>query len=167
MLPYKVIEIFTSEDTRWHGTPIQQAIVQYVRDQKIAARCQVIRGADGCYESGEMATQRLEILSYNMPLHILIVAPAAECDQLLPNIMDMVTDGIVSTRMMDVICHKTKTLLMPSHIRVRDIMTPSPQKVLKTTSACEVVRVLLSSIFPAYRWWMPTAVRWASSPREI
>lgn len=147
MLPYKVIEIFTSEEARWRGTSINQAILQYVRDLKIAARCQVIRGTDGCYESGEVATQRLEILSYNMPLHITIVAPALECDRLLPKIEEMVTDGIVAVRNMEVVSHKTRKVLMHSHIRVRDVMTPSPEKVLRSTPLDDVVRMLLSSIF--------------------
>jgi PII-like signaling protein len=73
MLQYKVIEIFTNEEARWQGQPLYSAVVQHVSDLKIAARCMVTRGIEGSYESGEIATGRLEVLSYNMPVRITIV----------------------------------------------------------------------------------------------
>jgi len=129
MLQYKVIEIFTSEKVRWKGRPLNEAIVQYVHDLKIAARCLVTRAIDGCYESGEVATGRLEILSYNMPLRIAIVLPAAEIERVLPEVEAMVTDGIVAVHHLDVVSHKTRKQLVPKQIKVRDIMTPDPRKV--------------------------------------
>lgn len=147
MLQYKVIEIFTSEKTRWKGRPLDEAIVQYVHDLKIAARCLVTRAIDGCYESGEVATGRLEILSYNMPLRIAIVLPASEIERVLPEVEAMVTDGIVAVHHLDVVSHKTRKQLVPKQIKVRNIMTPDPRKVSLTTPLDQVVRQLLSSIF--------------------
>jgi CBS domain-containing protein len=147
MLKYKVIEIFTSEEARWQGRPLIETIVQCVRDMKIAARCLVTRAIEGCYENGEMATGRLEILSYNMPLRIVIVMPAFEFDRILPKIEEMVTDGIVAVQNLEVVSHKTRRSLIPRHARVRDIMSPSPKKVKTSTPLSEVVRLLLSSVF--------------------
>ena len=70
MLNYKAIEIFTNEDARYRGKLIADAVIDYIRDQKIAARCIVTRGIAGCYESGEVSTSRLEVLSYNLPIRI-------------------------------------------------------------------------------------------------
>jgi CBS domain-containing protein len=147
MLQYKVIEIFTSEKTRWKGRPLDEAIVQYVHDLKIAARCLVTRAIDGCYESGEVATGRLEILSYNMPLRIAIVLPASEIERVLPEVEAMVTEGIVAVHHLDVVSHKTRKQLIPKQIKVRNIMTPDPRKVSLATPLDQVVRQLLSSIF--------------------
>jgi CBS domain-containing protein len=147
MLQYKVIEIFTSEKVRWKGRPLNEAVVQYVHDLKIAARCLVTRAIEGCYESGEVATGRLEILSYNMPLRIAIVLPASEIERVLPEVEAMVTDGIVAVHHLDVVSHKTRKQLVPKQIKVRDIMTPDPRKVSLTTPLDRVVRLLLSSIF--------------------
>lgn len=147
MLQYKVIEIFTSEKVRWNGRPLNEAVVQYVHDLKIAARCLVTRAVDGCYESGEVATGRLEVLSYNMPLRIAIVLPAAEIERVLPEVEAMVEDGIVAVHHLDVVSHKTRKQLVPRQIKVRDIMTPDPRKVSLTTPLDQVVRLLLSSIF--------------------
>jgi CBS domain-containing protein len=147
MLKYQVIEIFTSEEARWRGKPISDAVIQYVRDRKIAARCIVTRGTDGCYESGEIATARLEVLSFNMPLHITIVLPLAEVDGFLPGLIAMVADGIVGTHDLEVVSHKTRTCLIPRQFRVRDAMTVDPQRVEPATPLHEVVQLLLSSVF--------------------
>jgi CBS domain-containing protein len=147
MLPYKVIEIFTSEKARWKGRPLNEAIVQYVHDLKIAARCLVTRAIGGCYESGEIATGRLEVLSYNMPLRIAIVLPASDLGQVLPEVEAMVTDGLVAVHSLDVVSHKARKELVPQQIKVRDIMTADPRKVFLKTPLDQVVRLLLSSIF--------------------
>jgi CBS domain-containing protein len=147
MQQYKVIEIFTSEEARWHGERLHAAVVQLVHDLKIAARCLVTKGIEGAYESGEIATGRLEVLAYNLPVRITIVAPASESELILAKAEEMVTDGIVVVQDVQVISHKTRGLLIPKHTRVRDIMTPSPRMVTLDTSLAEVARLLLSSTF--------------------
>jgi CBS domain-containing protein len=147
MQQYKVIEIFTSEEVRWQGSPVYDAIVQFVHDLKIAARCMVTRGIEGAYESGEIATGRLEVLSYNMPVRITIVVPAVEAERILSRAEQMVSDGIVAVHDLNVIAHKTHGLLIPKDTRVRDLMTPAPKKVSLDTSLAEVARLLLSSTF--------------------
>jgi CBS domain-containing protein len=147
MQQYKIIEIFTSEQVRWQGNSLSDAIVQFVHDLKIAARCMVTRGIEGSYESGEIATGRLEVLSYNMPVRITIVVPAFESGRVLPRLEAMVSDGIVAVHDLNVISHKTHGLLIPKHTRVRDIMTAAPKKVSLDTSLAEVARLLLSSTF--------------------
>lgn len=147
MVQYKKIEIFTSEQARWEGRPLHDAVIQFVHDLKIAARCLVTRGIEGSYETGEIATGRLEVLSYNMPLRITIIAPAVEADKIVSQVEVMVTDGIVAWEDVNVISHKTHGLLIPKDTRVRDIMTLHPRKVNPETSLDEVARLLLSSTF--------------------
>ena len=147
MLPYKVIEIFTSEKARFKGRPLHEAVVQYVRDLKIAARCLVTRAIEGCYESGEVATGRLEVLSYDMPLRIAIVLPASEIERVLPEVEAMVEEGIVAVHHLDVVAHKTRKQILPRQIRVREIMTPDPRQVSRDTPLDQVVRLLLPAIF--------------------
>jgi len=146
-LNYRVIEIFTSEDARCGGTALYRAVVHKVSSFRIAARCVVTRGIAGSYESGEVATQAIEVLSYNMPLKIEIILPAAELSRVLPEIEAMVTDGMVVVEEMDIRCHRTKKRLIPRQVRVRDTMTGSPQSVSPETPATEVVHILRSARF--------------------
>ncbi len=107
----------------------------------------VTRGMAGCYESGELASRNILTISYNLPVKVEIILPAAEADRLRPEIEAMVTDGIVSVREMTVHSYRTRKHLIPRQIKVRDIMTPDPRRVATDTSASEVVRILLSASF--------------------
>ena len=147
MLKYKIIEIFTGEEVKCQGRPLASAIVTFVNSLKVPARTIVTRGIEGSYESGEVATGRLELLTYNMPLRITVILPAAECDPVLSHLTEMIADGIVTVRDADVVTHKTRGRLLPRHMRVRDIMTPDPKKVGPETPLDEVVRCLLPATF--------------------
>ena len=147
MLNYKAIEIFTSEDARYRKKPLVDAVLQYVRGLKIAARCIVTRGIAGCYESGEMATGRLEILSFNMPVRIYIVIPAAETERVLDGLNGMVSEGIVALHDLNVLSHRTRNAFFPRQLLVRDVMTREPEHVAAGTPLREAARLLLSSIF--------------------
>ena len=147
MLKYKCIEIFTSEDARWRGQPIHGAIVRYVSGLKIAARSIVTRGVEGSYESGDIATQWIEVLSFNMPIRITVILPATDLDFVLSGIQEMVTDGIIALRDMDVIFHTTNGSLIPKNTRVKEIMTVDPVSVMTDTPLDDVVKIFLSSSF--------------------
>jgi PII-like signaling protein len=92
---YRVIEVFTSEEARYKGHPLSSALVQRVHDLQITARCIVLRGIEGFYENGKIATRSIEILSFNMPLKIEIILPTTELDIVLPVVEEMVKDGVV------------------------------------------------------------------------
>lgn len=147
MLNYKAIEIFTSEEARYRKKPVVDTVVQYIRDLKIAARCIVTRGVAGCYESGEVATSRVVVLSLNMPVRIYVVLPAAETERVLDGLNGMVTDGIVVLHDLNVLSHRTRSAFFPKQLMVRDVMTPTPQSVTAGTPLSDAARLLLSSIF--------------------
>lgn len=146
-LKYSVIEIFTSEEVQFNGKQIQDAIVQTVLDLKIAARCIVFRGIHGCYESGEIVSQKILDLSYHMPLKIEIILPSPELENVLPKIENMVGEGIIGIRELEISVYKTYRHLFPRHLKVKDIMTVSPQTVSPDTSLYDVAKTLLTSIF--------------------
>jgi CBS domain-containing protein len=146
-LNYRLITIYTAEEVRSHGRPLLDVVVDYVKSLKIAARCFVARAMAGCYETGEIASQSLLTISYNMPIKIDIVLPAAETETVLKALEELVPDGIVAVHDMDVRAYKTRQALIPKQIKVRDIMTPEPQCVSPDTPVADVVRLLLSASF--------------------
>jgi CBS domain-containing protein len=147
MLHYQAIEIFTSEEARCVNKPVTEAVIQYIRDLKIAARCIVTQGIAGCYESGEVATGRLEILSFNMPMRIYIVLPAAETERVLSGLNSMIDDGIMALHDLNVLSHRARNAFFPRQLRVRDAMTARPKSVSADSPLSEATRLLLSSIF--------------------
>ena len=144
-IDYSKIDIFTSEEARFQGKPLYKAVVSHVNKLKIAARCIVSKGAEGCYENGQIATHDILITSYNMPLKIELLLPSAELEQVLPALENMVVDGIIAVRQLDIHCHKIRKRIIPGHIRVRDLMTPSPETVKPFTPLSDVIKVLLSA----------------------
>ena len=146
-LAYRVIEVFTSEQAKHKGHSLSMALVQRVRDLRIAARCIVSRGITGCYENGEVATQGIEVLSFNMPLKIEIVLPAAELDRVLPIVEEIVTDGIVMVEEMDLRVHRVNARLLPRNLHAMDIMTRNPRSVTRDAAAGDILRVLLTGSF--------------------
>lgn len=147
MLNYSVIEIFTSEAARSGNKPVADAVIDHLRNLKIAARCIVTRGIAGCYENGEVATGRLEILSLNMPLRISIVVPAAQTERVTAALDEIVGDGIVAVQPLNVVRHRARTAFFPPQIMVRDAMTAQPESVAPDTPLDVVTRLLLSSVF--------------------
>ena len=146
-LNYNIIEIYTSEEVRCGKKVLHEEIVACIRQLKIAARCIVSKGIEAVYEDGEIATQKMLNLSYNMPLKIEIILPASERKQVLNKLEPMVCEGIISWRDLNVRTYKTRKRLFPRQIRLKDVMTPSPCSVLQTTPLDEVVRRLLSATF--------------------
>ena len=82
-----------------------------------------------------------------MPVKIELLLPSSELNRVLPILEEMVVDGIVAIRRLDIHCHKIRKYLIPRNIRVRDIMTPSPETVVTSSPLSDVVKLLLSSIF--------------------
>ncbi len=147
MLEYKAIDIFTSEETRYKNKPVSVAVVQYIHNLKIAARCMVTRGIAGCYESGEVTTRAMEIISYNLPLRIYIVLPAAEIERVLDGLKEIITDGMITVHDIQVVSHRAHNAFLPRHLRVQDVMTHQPRYVEADSAMGDAARLLLSSIF--------------------
>lgn len=126
MTGYTAIRIYTNERAKFEGKELVPAIVAYVRSLKLAARCVVTRGIEGCYENGEVVTSRITDLSYDMPLIVEILIPSTESDMVVQKLESMVTDGIVSVASVEVTSFRTPASLLPPHLLVRDIMTPHP-----------------------------------------
>lgn len=147
MIAYKAIEIFTSEQARCRNKPVVDAVLHYINGLKIAARCTVTRGIAGCYENGEITTQSLEILSYNLPVRIYIVVPSQEIERVVEGLRPMIEDGIIALHDLQMVSHRVRNAFFPARLKVRDVMTPSPRSIKTHSPLSEAARLLLSSIF--------------------
>lgn len=146
---YNVIEIFTSEEARWRGKPISDAVIGVLRDARIAARCIVSRGQAGYYERGEVVSTTIQVLSFNLPIKIEIILPEPELENILPQIVEIVTDGIVVVEEMRIYSHRSRYRLIPRQLLVRDIMVQPPVSVPLDASVSSLVRILLREEFNA------------------
>jgi len=146
-LTYTLARIFTSEEARYNGRPLYKEILEFVRSQKISARCQVTKGIAGCYENGEIATQGIEVLSFNMPLEIIVIMPQQESGRLLPQLEEMVDEGLMTVEDKEVHWHKCRKRMIPRQLRVKDVMTPHPRTLPVGAPANEALQILLAAPF--------------------
>ena len=144
---YVVIEIYTSERARCGGKYLSEAVLEYIRKLKAPARLVVFKGTEGCYENGEVSTQKIMDLSTNQPVKIEIVLPSAEADAVIADLQKMVSDGILGTHPLMVSSHRTQKRLFPPQTRVKDVMTPKPVSVKTKAPADQVMKTLLSANF--------------------
>ena len=144
---YVVIEIYTGEGVKCDGKYLSEAILEHIRKLKVPARCVVFKGIGGCTENGDVSTQKIMDLSLDQPIKIEIVLPTAEADAVMADLQEMVTDGILGTRPLTVISHRTQKRLFPPQTRVRDVMTPEPVSVQTGEPADQVMKMLLSANF--------------------
>lgn len=142
-----MIEIFTGESAHFQGTPVHHAVLQFIRNRRIAARVHVYLGIAGAYEGGEFATVNILDLSANLPVKVEIILPATEADQLLPQLAELVTEGLITVRPLDVRYHRSEGKLLPKDLRVADVMTAYPTSVTPDTPALQVVQILMSALF--------------------
>jgi len=144
---YTVIEIYTSEGARFDGKRLSEAVLDYIRKLKAPARLIAFKGSEGCYENGDVSTQKIMDLSANQPVKIEIVLPAPEADAIMADLQEMVSDGILGTRPLMVSSHRTQKRLFPPQTRVRDVMTAGPVSVPLNAPADQVMKTLLSANF--------------------
>lgn len=144
---YALIEVFTSETAQYRGGPVYHAVAEAVRRQRIAARVHVYRGIAGAFEGGRLTSWNLLDLSANLPVKIEILLPAGQVEAVLPLLGEIVTDGAVAVRPLDVRHHRTPHGLLPRDLRVADVMTPDPVAVVPDTPAPEILRILLERGF--------------------
>jgi CBS domain-containing protein len=107
----------------------------------------VTKGIAGCYENGEVATLGIEVLSFNMPLEIIVIMPQQESARLLPLLEEMVDEGLMTVEEKEVHWHKCRRQMIPRQVRVKDVMTHDPQALVQEAPASEALRILLSARF--------------------
>lgn len=126
MIAYTSIKVFTREGARFEGKDVSDFIVNYVHSLKIAARCVVYRGIEGCYENGKIATSRMVAMSNDLPVIIEIMLPSAEAERVVSRLESVVIDGLVSVVPAEVTSYMSPKSFIPSRISVKDIMTEHP-----------------------------------------
>ena len=91
--PAKLLRIHISEDDRFQGKPLYEAIVARCRDLKIAGAT-VFRGLEGYGESAAM--HKSHLARRDQPILISIVDTAENLDKLVPVLEEMLDTGLMA-----------------------------------------------------------------------
>jgi PII-like signaling protein len=92
--PARRLTIFVGESDQWHHRPLYAEIVQRAHAAGLAG-ASVFRGIEGFGASNLVHTSRLLSLSDDLPVAIVIVDAADRIDAFLPQLDELVREGLV------------------------------------------------------------------------
>ena len=97
--------IYIGEADRWHGRPLYQAIVERLRERGVAGAT-VIRGTEGFGAKAHLHTTRILRLSEDLPILIEVVDEEARLRAVLPELDEMVSDGLITLEKVQVVAYR-------------------------------------------------------------
>jgi hypothetical protein len=88
------LTVFVGEDDQWHGKPLYTEIVHRAHGAGLAG-ASVLRGIEGYGASSRVHTARLLSMSSDLPIAIVIVDADEKIRAFLPQLDELVTEGLV------------------------------------------------------------------------
>jgi uncharacterized protein len=88
------LTVYIGEDDRWHHRPLYTEIVHRAHAAGLAG-ASVFRGVEGFGASSRIHTTRLLSLSEDLPVAVIIVDAEERIRGFLPELAELVTEGLV------------------------------------------------------------------------
>jgi len=96
------LTIFVGESDQWHHRPLYTEVVHRAHAAGLAG-ASVMRGVEGFGASSRIHTTRLLSLGQDLPVVIVIVDSAEKIEAFLPELDELITEGLVILDQVDVI----------------------------------------------------------------
>ena len=93
----KKVTIYINEDTRYHHGPLYEAIMHLLL-QKAVSGATATRCLSGFGSHHQLHTPKMEALAEHLPIRIEFIDAAARVDALLPDLYEMVGDGLIEVQ---------------------------------------------------------------------
>lgn len=100
--PGKLLRIYIGESNRWRGKPLYEAIVLKARERGLAGAT-VLRGHLGYGARSRIHTTKVLRLSEDLPVLVQIIDTAERIEAFVPEVREMVEDGLISIEDMHII----------------------------------------------------------------
>ncbi|HLG30244.1 MAG TPA: DUF190 domain-containing protein [Candidatus Brocadiales bacterium] len=101
----KLLRIFIGENDRWEGKPLFEAIVQKARKDGLAGAT-VLKGFEGFGAHSRIHTAKILRLSEDLPIVIEIVDSEEKIEAFLPELDEMVKEGLITLEKVRVIKYR-------------------------------------------------------------
>jgi PII-like signaling protein len=103
-----LLRIFIGEADRWHGKPAHEAIVLKAKEAGLAGAT-VLRGVIGFGAHSRLHTYKILRLSEDLPIVIEIVDAQEKIDAFIPQIDEIVQEGMITMESIRVIKYRAGT----------------------------------------------------------
>jgi hypothetical protein len=104
----KLLRIFIGEADKWQGKPLYEEIIQRARKQGMAGAT-ALKGFMGFGAKSHMHTTKLLRLSEDLPIVIEIVDSEEKINSFIPQLDEMIGDGLVTLEKANVIMYRAKS----------------------------------------------------------
>ena len=106
--PATRLSIIVKEDDRWHHRPLYTEIVHRAHAAGLAG-ASVFRGLEGYGKSQHIHTSRILSLAEELPCSVVIVDTDDKIRAFLPQLEELVTDGLVMVDPVEVVRRVSRT----------------------------------------------------------
>lgn len=96
------LSIYIGESDQWHHKPLYTEIVHRAHAAAMAG-ASVFRGFEGFGASNHLHTTRILSLSEDLPLVVIIIDTEEKIRDFLPQVEDLVTNGLITFETVDVV----------------------------------------------------------------
>ena len=103
-----LMRIHIGERDKFDGKPLYAAIVELLR-RKHYAGATVLRGIMGFGASSTVHTDRIEVLSLDLPIVVECIETAERIDAVLPELDEMIGGGLITLERANVIMYRPHT----------------------------------------------------------
>ena len=100
-----LMRIHIGERDKHHGRPLYQAIVELLRERHYAGAT-VVRAVMGFGASARLRTDRLEVLSLDLPIVVECVETEERIQAILPELDAMIGGGLITLEKVRVIVYR-------------------------------------------------------------
>ena len=100
--------VYIGEADQYEGKPLYQAIVERLRDRGIAG-ASVFRGIEGYGANARLHTSRILRLSEDLPVLIEVVDREETVRAILPELDEMIGDGMITLERVEVVAYRGAT----------------------------------------------------------
>ena len=104
--PALLARIYIGESDHHEGRPLYEAIVQLLRERGVAGAT-VLRGIEGYGRAARLHTTRILRLSEDLPILIEVVDREDRLRAVLPELNDMVKEGLITLEKVEVIAYRS------------------------------------------------------------
>jgi len=103
-----LVRIYLGETDRWYGKPLYQAIIERLRERGLAGAT-VLRGIEGFGARQHLHSTRILSLSEDLPILIEAVDTEDKVRAVLPELDEMLTDGLITLEKVEVITYRARS----------------------------------------------------------
>ena len=145
----KRLTIYVGESDSWRGRSLYMSILETLRQNGIAGAT-VVRGQAGFGAHSLIHTWRIERLSVDLPMIIIVVDTPENIERALALVRPMVREGLITLEDIEIVKYTHRYLHpLPADLPVSAVMTRQVTAVAPDAPALDVIRLLLGKLFKA------------------